>query len=162
MRERVIALVRRHLEGSGLRWAETSPGTFGVTLPGEHKLSTECALVVADHTLQVRAFVARRPDEHADEVHRWLLQRNLSGYGVAFSLDSHGDVHLTGRLSLEVVTAAELDRLLGEVARVADESFDTIVGTGFRTAIEREWRWRLARGEPTTNLAAFEHLRPAD
>lgn len=160
MRAQVIELVRDYLPSTGLPWSEVTPGTFTVTLPGHHKLSTECALLVAEHTLQLRAFVARRPDEDADRVHRWLLAQNLAAYVVAFSLDHLGDIHLTGRIGLAAVTAEELDRLLGEVATRADDSFDTVVGLGFATSIRREWEWRLARGESTANLAAFEHLRP--
>lgn len=160
MRERVVDLVREQLAASGLVWSESAPGTFTVTLPGEHKLSTECALVVAEQTLQLRAFVARRPDSDADRVHHWLLSQNLDGYVLAFSLDHLGDIYLTGRLGLELVTAAELDRLLGEVAHRADAAFDPIVRLGFAEAIRREWRWREARGESTANLAAFSDLRP--
>ena len=39
---------------------------------------------------------------------------------------------------------------------------NTILELGFRTSIEKEWRWRVSRGESTANLAAFTHLRPAD
>ena len=29
---------------------------------------------------------------------------------------------------------------------------------GFAGAIRREWAWRVSRGEPLQNLAAFAHL----
>ena len=75
-------------------------------------------------------------------------------------MDGAGDIYLVGRLPLDAVTAEELDRLLGVVLDAADSSFNTILELGFSTAIRREWEWRLARGESTRNLAAFEHLRP--
>ena len=50
--------------------------------------------------------------------------------------------------------------LLRAVLSEADGSFNTILELGFRSSIEKEWRWRLSRGESTANLAAFEHLRP--
>jgi hypothetical protein len=55
-----------------------------------------------------------------------------------------------------------LDQVMGAVLAEADGSFNHILELGFRSSIEREWRWRLSRGEPTANLAAFEHLRPTD
>jgi hypothetical protein len=82
----------------------------------------------------VHAFVARRPDENHERVYRWLLERNLKLYGVAFALDHMGDIYLDGRLPLSSVTPDELDRLL---------------------AIRREWEWRKSRGESTRNLEAF-------
>jgi hypothetical protein len=153
-------VVRAALEGLELPWSETRPGLFAVTLPGTAKLSTACALEVGRYGLAVRAFVARRPDENASGVHRWLLQRNLKLRGVCFSLDALGDIHLTGTLALESVTAAAVDQVLGTVAETADASFNPILELGFATSIKREWAWRRARGESTANLAAFAHLDP--
>lgn len=153
-------VVRQVLEGLGLPWTESRPGLFSVTLPGTARLSTACALEVGDHGLAVRAFVLRRPDENHDAVHRWLLQRNLKLRTVAFALDAAGDVHLVGHLALEAVSPAAVDRILGEVAATADDSFNPLLELGFGTSIAREWAWRRSRGEPTANLAAFAHLAP--
>ena len=156
------AVVRDHLAGTGAAWQETSPGHFSVELPGERKLKTSCSLAVREHSLVVNAFVARHPDENHEGVHRWLLERNARLSGVAFAVDSNGDIYLVGRLPLHAVTADELDRLLGVVLDAADSSFNTILDLGFADSIRREWQWRLARGESTRNLAAFEHLRPPE
>jgi hypothetical protein len=154
------AAVRQALAELGLPWSERKPGLFTVTLPGTHKLSTECALELGEHALNVRAFVARNPDENHVGVYRWLLERNLKLYAVAFAVDALGDIYLTGRLSLERVSAEEVDRLLGAVADASDSSFNPILELGFAESIRREWAWRRARGESTANLAAFAHLDP--
>ncbi|MDQ3663683.1 MAG: YbjN domain-containing protein [Actinomycetota bacterium] len=153
-----VEIVREALADSGLDAVEHRPGVFEVTLPGERKLQTTVRLEVGDHALAVHAFVARHPDENAEEVYRWLLERNLRLYAVAFAVDSAGDIYLDGRVPLHSVTAAEVDRLLGAVATYADESFNTILELGFASSIKREWEWRLARGESTRNLEAFRHL----
>ena len=158
--EDVADIVRGALESSGLEWVEHGPGVFEVDLPGERKLKTTCRLEVGRHALAVHAFVARNPDENHDTVYRWLLERNLRLFGVAFAVDASGDIYLDGRLPLHAVTADELDRLLGAVLTYADESFNTILELGFATSIRREWGWRESRGEPTDNLEAFRHLRP--
>ena len=141
---------------------EPAPGTFVVSLPGEKKLKTTVSLVLGAHSLSVNAFVARRPDENHEAVHRWLLERNTKLYAVAFALDRHGDIYLSGRLPLHAVTADEVDRLLGVVLDAADSSFNTILEMGFASAIRKEWAWRLSRDEPTWNLQAFQHLAPPD
>ncbi|MCW2810518.1 MAG: YbjN protein [Friedmanniella sp.] len=143
-----------------MEWAETRPGVFSVRLPGTHKLVTECAVEIGRHAVSLRAFVARRPDENHVGVYRWVLERNLKLYGVAFALDALGDLYLVGRVSFGSLDAAEVDRLLGAVADAADSSFDTIVALGFAESIRREWVWRRSRGESTANLAAFERLDP--
>jgi hypothetical protein len=156
------AVVRNHLAGTGAAWEEISPGRFSVELPGERKLKTSCSLAVREHSLVVNAFIARHPDENQQSVHRWLLERNARLSGVAFAIDTNGDIYLVGRLPIHAVTPDELDRLLGVVLDTADSSFNTILELGFAESIRREWQWRLDRGESTRNLAAFEHLRPPD
>src|SRR5829696_5359358 len=117
--ERASAAVREALSELDLSWSEGKPGLFSVSLPGTRKLITECALEVGSHGLQVRAFVARRPDENHQAVYEWLLQRNLKLHGIAFCLDALGDIYLTGKISNSSVTAPEVDRLMGAVAAFA-------------------------------------------
>ncbi len=155
---RVAELIASFADSEDLPVESSDPRTFVVTLPGTSKLSTTVALLVGDLTLSINAFVARRPDENAEAVYRWLLERNRSMYAVAFCVDHLGDIYLSGRLPLAAVTAEELDRVLGSVVEYADSSFNTILELGFAAAIRREWAWRTARGESTANLEAFRHL----
>jgi len=154
-RENAVATIRKVLEASELEWREISEGVFTVNLPGERKLQTPCRLDVGPHALAVHAFVCRQPDENHERVYRWLLERNLRLFGVAFALDQSGDIYLDGRLPLSTVTPEEVDRLLGAVLTYSDESFNTILELGFASSIRREWEWRTARGESTANLEAF-------
>lgn len=157
----MIDAVLEWVEASGLDFEQT-PQAITVVLPGEHKLRTTCALVPGPHSLSINAFVARHPDENVAGVHRWLLERNRKLFGIAYAIDQLGDIYLVGRLPAAVVTTDVLDQVMGAVLAEADGSFNHILELGFRSSIEREWRWRLSRGESTANLAAFEHLRPAD
>ena len=152
------AVVRATLEDSELEWQELATGVFTVVLPGEKKLQTPVRLDVGRHALSVHAFVARRPDENHERVYRWLLERNLKLFGVAFAVDHMGDIYLDGRLPLSSVTPDEIDRLLGAVLSYADESFNTILELGFATSIRKEWAWRVSRGESTKNLDAFRGM----
>jgi hypothetical protein len=154
-RDEAIATLRKVLGDSELDWQEISEGVFTVVLPGERKLQTPVRLDVGPHALGVHAFVCRQPDENHERVYRWLLERNLRLFGVAFALDSSGDIYLDGRLPLSSVTPEEIDRLLGAVLTYSDESFNTILELGFATSIRREWEWRTSRGESTKNLEAF-------
>ena len=138
-----------------LEWKEIEDGVFTVVLPGEKKLQTPCRFDVGSHALGVHAFVARHPDENHERVYRWLLERNLRLYGVAFAVDHLGDIYLDCRLPLSSVTPEEVDRLLGAVLSYADESFNTILELGFASSIRKEWEWRKSRGESTRNLEAF-------
>jgi hypothetical protein len=148
-------VIRAALSEGELDWEETTEGVFDVVLPGQRKLQTPVRLEVGPHALSVHAFVCRKPDENFEGVYRWLLERNLKMFGVAFALDALGDIFLDARLPLSVVTSAEVDRLLGSVLTYADESFNQILELGFATSIRKEWEWRNSRGESTRNLEAF-------
>ncbi len=158
--DRARDVIAAALVDADLDFTEHRPGIFDVDLPGERKLKTTVRLEVGRHALGVHAFVARRPDENHEAVYRWMLERNLKLFGVAFAVDSAGDVYLDGRLPLHAVTTEEVDRLLGSVLTYADESFNTLLELGFASSIRKEWEWRESRGESTRNLEAFRHLRP--
>jgi hypothetical protein len=162
-KEAAIEVVRTYLEASELEHAEIAAGSFTITLPGEKKLSTPVRLDVGRHALAVHAFVCRNPDEGHERVYRWLLERNLRMYAVAFAVDRLGDIYLDARLPLSSVNPEDLDQVLGAVLTAADDSFNTILELGFENSIRREWEWRRSRGESTANLEAFRGwLDPPD
>ena len=126
-----------------------------VNLPGTRRLKTACWLRVGEHALSIEAFVVRKPDENVEQFYRYLLEHNARMYAVAWSIDSRGDVYLTGRVPLSSVSPAEIDRILGAVLEYADGSFNALLQLGFGSSIRREWAWRIKNGESLANLAAF-------
>jgi Putative bacterial sensory transduction regulator len=158
--QRIIeeTLDERELPYSWQRGAHGGLPGVVVELPGERKLKTNTMLTIGEHTVRVEAFVCRKPDENHEGVYRFLLKRNRRLYGVAYTLDTVGDIYLVGRLALEAVNPEELDRVLGQVLQAVDEDFNTLLELGFSTSIRREWAWRVSRGESLKNLQAFSHL----
>lgn len=153
----VISVIESFLVSQKIDF-EKSGASFLVTLPGEKKLQTHCALIVGDHSLSINAFVIRKPDENEAAVHHWCMSKNASMYGLAYAINELGDIYLVGRLPLDAVNPQELDRILGSVLQYADSSFNPLLELGFANAIRREWAWRLSRGESLSNLDAFSHL----
>ncbi|MDX1883470.1 YbjN domain-containing protein [Mycolicibacterium sp. 120270] len=137
------------------------PGII-VELPGERRLKTNTILSIGEHSVRVEAFVCRKPDENHEGVYRFLLKRNRRLYGVAYTLDNVGDIYLVGRMALHAVTPDEVDRVLGQVLEAVDNDFNTLLELGFRSSIQKEWEWRVRRGESLKNLRAFEHLIDED
>lgn len=154
----IDGVIERALDERELTYDHPDPGRFFVTLPGTKKLQTNCWLQVGRHALVVEAFVCRRPDEAHEAVYRFLLRRNAKLYGVHYTIDQVGDIYLVGRVSLDAVSADELDRILGQVVEAADGDFNTLLEIGFASSIRREYEWRVSRGESLANLKAFEHL----
>jgi len=151
-------VIQSTLDERELAYDHKEPGKFFVTLPGTKKLQTNCWLVVGRHAVLVEAFVCRKPDEAHEAVYRFLLRRNAKLYGVHYTVDAEGDIYLVGRIGLHAVTPDELDRVLGQVVETADGDFNALLEIGFAGAIQREWDWRVSRGESLANLQAFRHL----
>lgn len=137
-------------------------GEFVVTLPGERKLKTVVSLLVGENALTATAFVIRHPDENHSEFYQYLLRRNLRRPGIAYATDEHGDVFVVSRTPVAAVDPAYLDTLFGIVLEAADEIFNELLVIGFRTSMQKEWDWRISRGESTRNLEAFRHLLDHD
>ena len=152
-----VATIDEFLESHDIDF-EKSGNNYFLTLPGERKLQTHCAIVVGDHSVSINAFVIRKPDENTEAVHEWLLKKNASMYCLAFAINELGDIYLVGRLPFHSITEKELDRVIGAVLQYSDSSFNPLLELGFSTAIRREWAWRVSRGESLANLKAFEHL----
>ncbi len=159
----VERVIEDTLQASGLTYskhagAHGGPSGLVVELPGERKLKTNTILSVGEHSVRVEAFVCRKPDENHEGVYRFLLKRNRRLYGVAYTLDNVGDIYLVGRMSLASVSGDEIDRVLGQVLEAVDSDFNTLLELGFRSSIQKEWEWRVSRGESLKNLQAFAHL----
>jgi hypothetical protein len=152
------ATIEEFLESHDIDHEKSPDSSYLLTLPGEKKLQTHCALVLGDQSLSINAFVIRKPDENESVVHEWMLKKNATMYCVAFAINELGDIYLVGRLPFSAVTEQELDRVIGAVLQYSDSSFNPLLELGFANAIRREWAWRVSRGESLSNLAAFEHL----
>ena len=153
-----LATIDEFLESHDIDFERSGDSTYLLTLPGEKKLQTHCALVIGDQSLSINAFVIRKPDENEAAVHEWLLKKNASMYCVAYAINELGDIYLVGRLPFSAVTEQELDRVIGAVLQYSDTSFNPLLELGFANAIRREWAWRVSRGESLANLEAFKHL----
>lgn len=159
----VYQIIEKALDEHGLVYSRHEgahgglPGLI-VELPGERKLKTNTLLSIGEHSVRVEAFVCRQPDENHQGVYRFLLKRNRRLYGVAYTLDNVGDIYLIGRMALDSVNPDELDRVLGQVLEAVDTDFNTLLELGFKSSIQKEWAWRVSRGESLKNLEAFEHL----
>lgn len=159
----LVSAIEGYLAGAEIEWEQGArEGEFVLTLPGEQKLKTVVSLVAGADALSVSAFVIRNPDESHETFYRYLLRKNLRLPGLAYSVDKSGDVYVTGRVPAGGVDAAYLDQVLGVVLEAADAHFNELLAIGFVTSMQKEWDWRVSRGESLRNLEAFRHLLEHD
>jgi len=72
------AVIDEFLASHDLDFEQKDENTYLITLPGEAKQQTHCALMVGDHSLSINAFVIRKPDENKAGVYEYLLKKNAS------------------------------------------------------------------------------------
>ncbi|MDO5697393.1 MAG: YbjN domain-containing protein [Dermatophilus congolensis] len=157
--ERATSLVLEFSRAQGLEVERGDrKGELVIVLPGEQKLRTVCSLLVGEQDVSVSAFVIRNPDENHAEVYTYLLRRNLRMPGMAYAIDSSGDVYVVGRVPHSGLDSDQLDRMLGLVLEAADGAFNELLTLGFLSSMKREWAWRTSRRESLRNLEAFRHL----
>ena len=133
------------------------PG-FVVQIPGEHKRLTSVLISVGQYSVRFESFVCRSPEGNQEQVYRFLLSRNHSLYGLAYTLDNLGDIYLIGRTRLDHLDTKELDHLCGQILQTIEEDFTTLITLGFRSALQQEWTWRKNTGQSMKNLEEFPFL----
>ena len=111
--------------------ARRAPGELVVTLPGEKKLKTVVSLLVRDRTPSVSAFVIRNPDENHEAFYRYLLRRNLRLHGVAYAIDTDGDVYLPGGCPRPRWTRSTSTSSSGSSSTRPTASFNELLALGF-------------------------------
>ena len=84
--------IEEFLDSHDLEYERKDQNTFLVSLPGEKKLQTHCALIVGDHSLSINAFVIRKPDDNEAGVHAYCMLKNAGMYGIAFATNELGDI----------------------------------------------------------------------
>jgi hypothetical protein len=158
-----LDVIEATLKDSELEYAfhegvDGAPSGVVVEVPGERRLITNTILTVGTHSVRIEAFICRRPDEDHEKVYRYLLRRNRRLFGVAYTIDNLGDIYLVGRIALDSVTPEVIDGILGQVLQAVESDFNMLLELGFHSSIQKEWDWRVKRGESLKNLRAFEHL----
>ncbi len=83
-------------------------------------------------TLRYEVYFLPDPPANHLELYRFLLQRNHGMYGARFSIGPDGDVYLVGRVALEHLDVAELDRIIGVLYELVDTWFQPAVRIAFR------------------------------
>ena len=132
--------------GSGTEVERVGDNGWLTVLQGERKRTIPVYVELGQHTAIFESFFMSAPDERHDEVYRYLLQRNLRTYTMRFALYDSGDVMLVGVLPRHAITTDELDRTMGQLLSVADDSYWHAIRMGFTGYIEREQAWRAKVG----------------
>ena len=132
-------LIADHLEGEVARQPYVQTVEYDPEIPRwyvrfgcEGRDATTIYFDLHQRTLRYEVYFLPDPPRNQLDLYRFLLQRNHGLYGARFSIGPDGDLYLTGRVALEHLDRAELDRIIGVVYEVVETWFQPALRLAFR------------------------------
>lgn len=119
-------------------------GVWDIMLPSYWKESVAITLELGDWNLRAEAFFMRAPEDNRAETYHLFLQRNLRSGLWRFAATETGDVLLRAVLPREAVTEEQLDRLLGTLVQLVDETYVPAMKLGYASGLKEQ----VERGGP--------------
>ena len=136
--ERARELVGAHLEGPiaaepYIQHVEYDPELrrWYVRFTCDGRDATTIYFDLHQRTLRYEVYFMPDPPAHQLELYRFLLARNHQTYGAHFSIGADGDIYLRGRVLLEHLDVAELDRIIGVLYELVERWFQPAIRIGF-------------------------------
>jgi hypothetical protein len=132
-------LIADHLEGEVARQPYVQTVEHDPEIPRwyvrfgcEGRDATTIYFDLHQRTLRYEVYFLPDPPRNQLDLYRFLLQRNHGLYGARFSIGPDGDLYLTGRVALEHLDRAELDRIIGVLYEIVETWFQPSVRLAFR------------------------------
>lgn len=141
--EIVDSFVREHASEE-VTLLGTSEGVWDLLVPSYWKETIGVTLELGDRTLRAEAFFMRAPEENRDRTYHLLLQRNRRSGPWRFATNEAGDVSLMAVVPFEAVTHDSLDRLLGALVTLTDETYVPAMKLAYESGLEEQ----VKRGGP--------------
>jgi Putative bacterial sensory transduction regulator len=112
---------------------ECGPGErrWYVRLHGDEKEFTTVWLTLAQRTLRYETYVIPAPAEHALELYEHVLRRNERLVGAHFSIGMEDAIYLRGEMPVALVSAGEVDRVIGTLFATVEQCFGALVAIAF-------------------------------
>ncbi|MGB5758118.1 MAG: YbjN domain-containing protein [Acidimicrobiales bacterium] len=102
-----------------------------VRVKGEEKDVYTIRYHLRQRTLHYETHFLPAPEENPAELYGHLLRRNLKMYGGSFVIGDEDAVYLQGHLDRKMITAEELDRVLGSMYSWVEQYFRPALRIGF-------------------------------
>jgi hypothetical protein len=137
-RQAVHDLVAAHLEGPVAReeWVQTVEydpeiPRWYVRFGCEGRDAATIYFDLHQRTLRYEVYFLPDPPGNQLELYRFLLERNHDSYAAHFSIGPDGDAYLVGRVLLEHLDVAQLDRIIGTLYELVERWFQPAVRIGY-------------------------------
>lgn len=141
---RIQAFLEEQAGGDALTLLGSSDRAWDLLLPSYWKETIAVSLELGDWSLRAEAFFMRAPEDNRAETFHLFLQRNHRPGPWRFAANEEGDVSLLASIPRAAVTEEELDRLLGSLVQVTDETYVPAMKLGYEKGLAEQ----VERGGP--------------
>jgi hypothetical protein len=104
-----------------------------IRLAGEEKASFTIWFTLRQRSLFFETYVLPAPQENRAEFYEYLLRRNQTLHGMAFSIGDEDAIFLSGHVPVDSVDTDELDRIAGSIYAYVERFFGPALRIGFRS-----------------------------
>jgi hypothetical protein len=112
---------------SDVVYSELVEGRWAARMRQSVREATTVWWSTGERSVRAEAYLFPAPARQVEEVYRFCLARNAEAWRSRIAVDREGDIVIRARIANEHVTAAELDRVLGEIYELVELSFPTLV-----------------------------------
>jgi hypothetical protein len=140
----VVEVFLEERSGEELTLLGSREAVWDILLPSYWKESIAVSLELGERHLRAEAFFMRAPEENRTDVYHLFLQRNLRSGPWRFCANESGDVSLVALVPRVAVSEEELDRLLGTLVQITDETYVPAMKLGYERGLEEQ----VNRGGP--------------
>lgn len=113
-------------------------GVWDLLLPSYWKESIAVSFELGDWNLRAEAFFMRAPEDNVGRTYHLFLQRNRRSGLWRFAASESGDVLLRAVVPREAITDEQLDRLLGTLVQLVDETYVPAMKLGYESGLKEQ------------------------
>lgn len=106
-----------------------------VRVRGDDKDVSTLWFTLDQRTLAYETHVLPAPEDNHAVVYEQLLRRNHHLHGPSFAIGAEDAIYLVGRVDIPDVDAEALDRVLGTIYAVVEQSFRALLRAGFASRL---------------------------
>lgn len=131
-RDLVVATTQAWVDDvqSDVVWAGSYEGRWGIRMAQQCRDFTTIWFTIGERTVGYEALLLPDPRFNRADAYRFCLARNRTSWPVSIALDRRGDLTIAGRIPLDGLTAAKLDRAVGAVYQTVELSFRPLLAIG--------------------------------
>jgi hypothetical protein len=119
---------------SDVVWAGEYDGRWGIRMAQQVRDFTTVWFTIGERTVGIEAYLLPAPPHGHADVYRLCLHRNWRSWPASVALDERGDIFVVGRIPVDEVSAASLDRAVGAVYETVELSFRPLLRLGFQSS----------------------------